>query len=176
MTPKELALCTGARIDRATEFLPFLESAMPDFEINTPQRIAAFLAQIGHESGGLHYMVELWGPTETQHRYEFRKDLGNTEAGDGFKYRGRGLIQITGRANYTTVSKALATDFIENPELLAEPDMAVRSACWFWQERGLNELADVGDFRGITLRINGGTNGLEDRQALWDSAKQILEA
>ena len=114
MTPQELSLATGARIDRATEFLPIIESAAPDFDINTPGRMAAFLAQIGHESGGLHWLTELWGPTEAQRRYEGRLDLGNTTAGDGFKYRGRGLIQITGRSNYQLCSEALATDFIES--------------------------------------------------------------
>ena len=112
MTPAEISLATGARIDRATEFLPIIERAAVDFEITTPDRMAAFLAQVGHESGGFHWLTELWGPTSTQTRYEGREDLGNTQAGDGFKYRGRGLIQLTGRANYQLASNALATDFI----------------------------------------------------------------
>src|SRR3990172_4830059 len=99
MTPKELSLATGARIDRATEWLSAIEAAMIEFNIDTPQRKAMFMAQIGHESGGLHYTVELWGPTDAQRRYEGRIDLGNVVTGDGFKFRGRGLIQITGRAN-----------------------------------------------------------------------------
>ena len=174
MTPKELAQCTGARIDRATTFLPHIEAAAPDFEINTPERMAAFLAQVGHESGGLHWLVEIWGPSIAQTHYEGRADLGNTEDGDGFRFRGRGLIQITGRANYAAASEALATDFVRSPEMLAEPDMAVRSAMWFWRSHGLNELADAGDFERITRKINGGLNGEDGRVALWESAKEAL--
>src|SRR4051812_46296976 len=100
MTPQELMACTGCvRFDRANELLGHIVAAMSEFEINTPERQAAFLAQVGHESGGLRFMVERWGPTESQRRYEMRHDLGNTEPGDGHRYLGRGLIQLTGRAN-----------------------------------------------------------------------------
>ena len=174
MTPEELARATGARIDRAETFLPVIEAAAPDFEITTPVRLAAFLAQVGHESGGLHWLNEIWGPTAVQARYEGREDLGNTQEGDGFKYRGRGLIQLTGRANYQRASDALATDFIGAPELLAEPDYAVRSAMWFWQSHGLNELADVGQFEHITRIINGGLNGEGERLALYEVAMEVL--
>ena len=174
MTPEELARATGARIDRAETFLPVIEAAAPDFEITTPERMAAFLAQVGHESGGLHWLNEIWGPTAVQSRYEGRKDLGNTQEGDGFKYRGRGLIQLTGRANYQRCSDALATDFIGAPELLAEPEYAVRSAMWFWQSHGLNELADVGQFEHITRVINGGLNGEDQRLALYAAAREAL--
>lgn len=174
MTPKDLAQATGARIDRATEWLPYIEAAMAEYEINTPKRQAAFLAQIGHESGGLHWAVEIWGPTEAQRRYEGRKDLGNVEPGDGYKFKGRGLIQTTGRANYAATGKALGVYLLSDPSLLALPELAARSAGWYWQSRGLNELADVGDFRRITLRINGGTNGLTDRLALHEAAKAVL--
>lgn len=105
MTPQELVVCTGARIDRATEWLPYIEAAMREFEITTPMRQAAFLAQIGHESGGLHWVVELWGPTIAQRNYENRDDLGNTVPGDGLRFRGRGLLQVTGRANYKTIGR-----------------------------------------------------------------------
>jgi putative chitinase len=176
MTPVDLSKATGARIDRATEWLPHIESAMDEYEINTPERQAAFLAQIGHESGGLHWIVELWGPTEAQHRYEGRADLGNTDPGDGFRYRGRGLIQTTGRANYQRTSDALGFDFIAEPERLADPVNATRSAGWFWKAHGLNELADAGDFERITRRINGGTNGLADRVALHEAALDVLTA
>ena len=174
MTPQELVQATGARIDRAETFLPILEGAWSDFEITTPERQAAFLAQVGHESGGLHWLTEIWGPTDAQLRYEGRADLGNTAPGDGARFKGRGLIQITGRVNYQKVSDALATDFIGNPEQLAEPDMAVRSAMWFWQNHGLNQLADTGNFERITKIINGGLNGYAERLALWDSAKEVL--
>lgn len=174
MTPQHLARATGARIDRATEWLPHIVAAMAEFDINTPARQAAFLAQIGHESGGLHWATEIWGPTSAQLRYEGRKDLGNTEPGDGYKFKGRGLIQTTGRANYAATGEALGVYLLAKPELLALPELAARSAGWYWQSRGLNELADVGDFRRITLRINGGTNGLADRLALHEAAKAVL--
>ena len=174
MTPQELAIATGARIDRATEFLPIIERTALDFDIATPARMSAFLAQVGHESGGLHWLNELWGPTAAQSRYEGREDLGNTQPGDGFKFRGRGLIQITGRANYQAASDALATDFIGDPFQLAQPEYAVRSAMWFWQSHGLNELADAGAFEDITLRINGGLNGEDQRLTLYEAAKAVL--
>ena len=174
MTPAGLAQATGASIDRATRFLPIIEGAAPDFEITTPTRMAAFLAQIGHESGGLHWLTELWGPTQAQRNYEGRKDLGNDRMLDGFKYRGRGLIQITGKSNYRLCSDALATDFVSDPDLLATPEYAVRSAMWFWQSHGLNGLADGGYFEHITRIINGGLNGEDKRLALYSEAKKAL--
>jgi putative chitinase len=144
------------------------------YDIGTPARQAAFLAQVGHESGRLGYVKELWGPTDAQRRYEGRNDLGNTQTGDGFKYRGRGLIQITGRANYSTAADALNEPLIDFPEILEQPDIAALSAAWFWNSHGLNALADAGSFETITRRINGGTNGLADRKVLWASAKIAL--
>ena len=174
MTAEELARCTGARIDRATTFLPFVESAMDEYEINTPARQAAFLAQIGHESGGLKWLVELWGPTPAQSRYEGRVDLGNTRVGDGYKYRGRGLLQTTGRANYQMTGGALDEPLINHPELLATPELASRSAAWFFKQHGLNELADADQFMTITRRINGGTNGYAERLVLFTTAQEVL--
>lgn len=174
MTPQQLAVATGARIDRATTFLPHIEAAMQEFGIDTPARQAAFLAQIGHESGGLHWLVELWGPTATQLRYEVRQDLGNCQPGDGFKYRGRGLIQLTGRGNYQKAGDALGANLIDQPELLGEPQLASRSAGWYWNTHGCNELADAGEFETITRRVNGALNGYPERLALWDAAKQVL--
>ncbi|MDO8778115.1 MAG: glycoside hydrolase family 19 protein [Burkholderiaceae bacterium] len=174
MSPQDLARSTGARIDRATEYLPYIEAAMAEFGIDNPARQAAFLAQIGHESGGLHWATEIWGPTSAQLRYEGRKDLGNVQAGDGYKFKGRGLIQTTGRANYAATGDALGIDLMHHPEQLAEPELAARSAAWFWQSHGLNALADTGDFTRITLRINGGTNGMADRLALYAAAKEVL--
>lgn len=174
MTPQELAICTGARIDRAREWLPHIEAAMAEFDINTPLRKAAFLAQIGHESGGLHWLVELWGPSIAQQHYEGRDDLGNTVPGDGLRFRGRGLLQITGRANYLATGKALGFDLIANPEKLAEPELASRSAAWWWRNHGCNEFADRQQFVLLTRRINGGTNGLDDRQRLYQAAKDVL--
>ncbi|WP_122575360.1 glycoside hydrolase family 19 protein [Pseudomonas viridiflava] len=155
-------------------FVPALNTAMGKYQIITRERIAAFLAQIGHESGQLRYVREIWGPTSQQLGYEGRKDLGNTVAGDGSKYRGRGLIQITGRANYAECGEALALDLISHPELIEQPEHAAMSAAWYWGSRGLNSLADKGDVISITKRINGGTNGLADRQALYERALKVL--
>uniref|UniRef100_UPI000641983E glycoside hydrolase family 19 protein n=1 Tax=Pseudomonas lundensis TaxID=86185 RepID=UPI000641983E len=138
------------------------------------KRVAAFIAQIGHESGQLKYVKEIWGPTTAQARYEGRADLGNTRPGDGSKYRGRGLIQITGRANYKACGEALDLDLINQPELLEKPQQACMSAAWFWASRGLNTLADAGQFDKITQRINGGQNGAVDRQALYARALKVL--
>ena len=174
MTPQDLSRCTGATLARAEAFLPHIEAAMAEFDIDTPARQAAFLSQVGHESGGLRWLTELWGPTPTQERYEGRKDLGNTEAGDGYKYRGRGLLQTTGRYNYQKTGEALGLDLLANPGLLAEPEAAARSAAWFWRVRGLNDLADAGDTMVITRRINGGLNGYAERLALYELAQQVL--
>ena len=174
MTPATLAKATGARLDRATAWAAPIAAAMAEFDIITPARQAAFLAQIGHESGGLHYVVELWGPTPTQSRYEGRKDLGNTQVGDGLRFRGRGLIQTTGRANYIATGKALGLDLVNHPEWLTMPDIAARSAAWFWKAHGLNELADAKAFEAITRKINGGLNGEDDRMALYQAATTAL--
>ncbi|MFQ6591790.1 MULTISPECIES: glycoside hydrolase family 19 protein [Pseudomonas] len=161
-------------------FISALNSAMSNRQINTPQRAAAFLAQIGHESGELHYVREL-GSDQYLSKYDtgpLASRLGNTpEAdGDGQKYRGRGLIQITGRRNYLACSQALFGDdrLLQQPQLLEQPRWACESAAWFWQSNGLNELADKGQFTTITRRINGGLNGLDDRLQLWARAKAVL--
>lgn len=155
---------------QASRFLEPLNAAMSEFDINTPARQAAFLAQIGHESGQFRYVREL----ASGQAYEGRADLGNTQPGDGQRYKGRGLIQITGRANYTACMMALDINCVLEPELLEQPTNACRSAGWFWKTRGLNELADEGRFVLITKRINGGLNGIEDRQALYAQAKQVF--
>ena len=147
---------------------------MLEFQINTPKRQAAFLSQIGHESGGLHWTVELWGPTFQQRRYEGREDLGNTQTGDGFRFRGRGILQTTGRFNYRATGKALGIDLISAPELLAQPELAARSAGWFWMAHGLNELADDGEFEQITKIVNGGMTGYADRLALYENGLLAL--
>ena len=155
-------------------FVPVLNAAMGHYQIVGTKRVAAFIAQIGHESGQLKYVKEIWGPTAAQAKYEGRKDLGNTVAGDGSKYRGRGLIQITGRANYMACGEALGLDLIKQPELLEKPQHACMSAAWFWVTKGLSTLADAGQFDKITLRINGGQNGAADRQALYARALTVL--
>ena len=174
MIAQVLAACTGALPDRATLFAPFITAAMDEFSIDTPVRQAAFLAQTGHESGGLKWLSELWGPTPAQKGYEGRVDLGNLQVGDGFRYRGRGLLQVTGRANYRRTGNALGADLESFPDILSGPGMAARSAACFWHAHGLNTFADSGDFITLTRRINGGLNGLADRQRLWAAAKIAL--
>lgn len=159
---------------RAVLFAEPLNAAMEEFQINTTLRIAAFIAQIGHESGRLVYTRELWGPTKAQVGYEGRKDLGNNQPGDGKRYMGRGLIQITGRRNYELCGFALDADLIGSPQLLEKPDLACRSAAWFWHNNGLNELADAKEFDKITRRINGGQNGKEDRWEIYKKALEVL--
>ena len=155
-------------------FVSTLNTAMNHYQIVGLNRVAAFIAQIGHESGQLKYVKEIWGPTKAQAKYEGRADLGNTVKGDGSKYRGRGLIQITGRDNYDACGEALVLDLINHPELLEKPQHACMSAAWFWASRGLNTLADAGKFDTITQRINGGQNGAADRQALYAKALKVL--
>ena len=159
---------------QAGVFVSALNTAMNRYGIVGTPRVAAFIAQVGHESGQLQWVREIWGPTAQQAGYEGRADLGNTVPGDGSKYRGRGLIQITGRANYAACGEALGLDLINNPQQLEQPQYAAMSAAWFWSTRGLNTLADQGEFMKITRRINGGLNGLADRQALYDKALKVL--
>ncbi len=135
-----------------------LNDCMDEFTINTPQRQAMFLAQVAHESGELRYVEEIASGAA----YEGRSDLGNTEPGDGVRYKGRGLIQITGRANYAACGAALGVDLVATPELLSGVVLACRSAGWFWSTHGCNELADADNFRLITIRINGGLTHYDD--------------
>jgi putative chitinase len=165
---------------QAGVFISALNTAMLRFSINTPKRAAAFLAQVGHESGQLHYVREL-GSDQYLSKYDtgtLAARLGNTPAldGDGQKYRGRGLIQITGRDNYLQCSLGLFGDdrLVFVPQLLEQPQWAAESAAWFWQQNGLNELADRDQFNSITRRINGGLNGLQDRLQLWARARAVL--
>ena len=159
---------------RRDVLLPFLQAAMAEFGIEAPARAAAFLAQLAHESGQFRFMEEIWGPTPAQRRYEpvstLAANLGNSEAGDGKRFKGRGPIQITGRANYRRFGDLLGTDLVSEPSRAASPDLAFRIAGLFWSKKGLNELADRTSheaFREITRRINGGFNGLEDRQKFY---------
>lgn len=174
ITLEQFAKAAGLAQDKAAAWYPHIMAACLEFDIDTPKRIAAFLAQVGHESGGFRHTREIWGPTAAQQRYEGRADLGNTQPGDGSKYRGRGLIQITGRFNYQKASAALGVDLVNEPELLEAPSLAARSAAWWWAANGCNELADAGDFERLTRRINGGLNGYPDRLARWEKAKGAL--
>ena len=174
ITVQQLLLILPNAGQVAGVFVPVLNTAMNRYQIVGSKRVAAFIAQIGHESGQLRYVKEIWGPTAAQTRYEGRADLGNTQSGDGSKYRGRGLIQITGRANYKACGDALGLDLINQPELLEKPQHACMSAAWFWATKGLSTLADEGKFETISRRINGGLNGLADRQMLYARALKVL--
>ncbi|MGE8150905.1 glycoside hydrolase family 19 protein [Pseudomonas vancouverensis] len=176
VTAQQLLLILPNAGTHAGVFAPVLNTAMTRFRIVGAKRLAMFIAQVGHESGQLVYSRELWGPTETQIRYEGRESLGNTVPGDGFKFRGRGLIQITGRSNYRQCSLGLFGDerLLTSPQLLEQPQWAAESAGWFWDRNGLNELADRDQFNSITRRINGGLNGLQDRLQLWARARAVL--
>ena len=191
LTQQQLITIMPNARSKAGIFLPALNAAMIEFGINTPARQASFLAQLAHESGQLVYVRELWGPTPSQLRYErdttaawppraradrnqLPFDLGNSQAGDGSRFRGRGLIQITGRTNYAACGKALGLDLLNQPALLEQTVNACRSAGWFWQSRGLNALADAGDQVAVTRRINGGTNGLAERLAYFQLAQKVL--
>lgn len=178
LTPKIVAAGTGAAPSRAAIFTPFIQAACDHFGIVKPLDVAAFLAQTGHESEGLLFTKEIWGPTVAQRSYEppsaKAADLGNTQPGDGRRFCGRGLIQITGRANYAIAAAALDLDLMEHPELLEQPEHAAMSAAWFWSHNKLTPIALAGNFVTLTRRINGGTNGLVDRQTLYPAAKAAL--
>jgi len=182
LTREDLKAClpyaSEANLDR---FLDPLNLTIERYEINTPARLACFLPQIAHESGCLKYVLEI----ATGEAYEGRVDLGNIQTGDGVRFKGRGLIQITGRNNYTTLSEEFAVRFTDHPEKLEEPLFAALSAGWFWKWRDLNLIADKPDdwvrerkgrkynrFEWITLKINGGLNGLADRLKYYELAKQ----
>ena len=162
-------------------FLPLLQSATAEFGIDRPAREAAFIAQLAHESGQLRHMEEIWGPTEAQKRYEppstLATKLGNTEKGDGKRFKGRGPIQITGRANYQRYGDLVLLDLVADPPKAAAPEVGFRTAGLYWQRNGLNELADRATpdaFREITKRINGGLNGIKDREKFYATARTVL--
>ncbi len=206
MIPQQLAAATGASIPIATAWLSPLDLAMQRYQINTPLRQAAFLSQIGVESAGLTELVEnlnyseqalleIWpdhftptqaaefGRTATHPANQeaianlaYGGRMGNTDAGDGWRYIGRGLIQLTGRANYRAAGLALGLPLEAEPERAALPDEAALTAAWYWHEHGCNELADAGQIVAITKKINGGTNGLVDRQRLYAAAMGAMLA
>ena len=171
----------GANAVRAELWLEPIRAAADAYVINTPGRVADFLAQIGHETMGLKYTTELWGPTPAQRRYEGRRDLGNTQPGDGARYKGHGLIQTTGRANHARVRDRLRArlgpdvpDFELHPELLAAREWAALSAGDYWADRDINTPSDAGDFVEVTKRVNGGDNGYDDRLAKRTAVRAVL--
>jgi putative chitinase len=180
ITSQQLLQILPSAGKQAGVFASALTLAMDKYQINTRLRMAAFIAQVGHESGQFRYVRELGGDQYLS-KYDtgtLAARLGNTPQadGDGQKYRGRGLIQITGRDNYLACSKALFGDdrLLRTPELLEQAEWACKSAAWFWNSRSLNALADKGDFQGITRRVNGGLNGLAEREAFYKAALKVL--
>ena len=198
ITAQQLLLILPNAGQVAGVFVPVLNTAMSRYQIVGLKRVAAFIAQVGHESGHLTRLVEnlnysadalrrnwpnrfnvelasaVARKPEQIANIAYGNRMGNTSTGDGWKYRGRGLIQITGRANYKACGVALSLDLINQPELLEKPQHACMTAAWFWATKGLSTLADEGKFETITQRINGGLNGLADRQMLYARALKVL--
>ena len=165
---KQIAIyATDANISLYT---PLLNQYMHEYNICGKLREAAFLATVIHESVSFRYTKEI----ASGKAYEWRKDLGNVHAGDGVRFKGRGLIQLTGRTNYTLASNALGVDFVNRPELIEQPDFATMVSCWWWKMKGLNEVSDTGDFRKVTRIVNGGYNGFSDREFWYKKALEIL--
>jgi putative chitinase len=170
----------GAK-DTAAAFGAAAAQYFPEFEIVTPLRIAHFLAQAAAETGNFRYLREIWGPTEAQQRYDGRDDLGNNEPGDGLKYRGRGVFQITGRDNYLRYGKRLGLDLVDHPELAEDPATALHIACLYWTDHRLNDYADADNILGTSNGINRGNpasikepNGYAARKAALRKIKAVL--
>ncbi|BBH11690.1 glycoside hydrolase family 19 protein [Chromobacterium haemolyticum] len=200
LTTAIAAAGTGATVGRAAQWLPHLQAACDKFQINTRNRMACFLATIGVESGALSAVVEnlnysaagllaTWPNRFTATTaaacarkpqvianivYASRMGNGAPASGDGWRYRGRGLIQITGKDGYTAAGAALGLDLIGHPELLELPAHAAMSAAHWWHANGCNQLADAGDMTAVTRRVNGGTNGLAERKALYAAALRAI--
>ncbi|MBV8739586.1 MAG: peptidoglycan-binding protein [Alphaproteobacteria bacterium] len=149
-----------------------LAVTLAQFEIDSVLRIAHFLAQVCHESDGFCTTIEYASGNE----YDDRRDLGNTQPGDGRRYKGRGLIQLTGRDNYQHYGNLLQLNLIGDPDLASEPATSLKIACEFWRQHNLNNFADQNDIERITRRINGGLNGLDSRRTYLARAKAALAA
>ena len=161
----------GAGPVRAAELALAANVHFPAYGIMASSlRLAHFLAQLVHESGSFRYMEEI----ASGQAYEGRADLGNTVAGDGVRFKGRGPIQITGRANYRTFGRAIGIDIESHPEIAAVPSIGLHLALEYWKSRNLNALADADDIAGITRKINGGLNGFDDRKAHYTAIKKWL--
>lgn len=188
--------------DKAQFYVPFITTVLPKFGIDTPLRKAHFLSQLAHESGGLKYSEEnlnysaqglrsVFGkyfktneiaeqyarkPQKIANRvYADRMGNGSEDSGDGWKYRGRGLIQLTGKDNYRSFANDQGVDCVNNPDLILDPEIALTSACWYWKKRNINAFADADDIIMVTKRINGGTNGIQDRMHWLDLFKNLYK-
>lgn len=151
-----------------------LDALCPQYEITSKLRLAHFLAQASHETCGFRYLKEIWGPTPAQSGYEGRADLGNCRPGDGRLYCGRGIFQLTGRANYARIGAALNLPLEVEPDLAADPAISTRIACLYWKRHNINAPADADNILLVTRLINGGENGLSDREACLARAKSAL--
>jgi putative chitinase len=202
LTLEQLKECLPqAKEANLEKFLEGINETFEHFEINTPERVAMFLAQTAHESGNysavsenLNYsakaLMAFWpkkfaGVAEQYARlpekianraYCDRMGNGNEASGDGYKYRGRGAIQLTGKDNYTACGKALGLDLVNDPDQVAQNPVAILSAGWFWDTRRLNQWADKGDVLTVTKRINGGTIGLEDRKKHYEHILHVVQS
>ena len=181
LTLQQLQLALpSVSISRLTLHLEPLNYAATEAAINSPERWAMWLAQITHETEGLLFLEEIWGPTPQQLKYEpgtpLAKELGNTQLGDGKLFKGRGSIQTTGRANYGYVSKALGVDFVANPQYVSSLNYCHRAAAYFWNKHAINKYADAHDIKGATKIINGGYTGLAERTAYYNHALQALSS
>ncbi|HIE4193307.1 MULTISPECIES: glycoside hydrolase family 19 protein [Burkholderia] len=185
MTPQTLSAALQIPIASATPWADPLSAAMALYAIDSPMRQAAFLAQCGHECGRFQWLRELWGPTPAQRAYEppatKAVELGNTQPGDGFRYRGGGLLQITGRYNFRVMGQKIGVDLEGNPDQIVQPSVAAEASAQFWADNALSAFADAGDFLSISRAINFGNprstatpNGMPDRLALWDSCRAAL--
>jgi putative chitinase len=171
LTVKQLrAIMPRLSTARAEECLPYLDTAMIEPDITTPQRQAAFLAQLAFESGELRSFEEL----SSGEQYEGRKDLGNIEPGDGRRYKGRGPFRLIGRAHYRAAGRALGIDLEGHPTRAGDVDVGFRVAAWFWTTRSLNALADAGEFQELTRHLTGGLDGLAQREAYYRRALESL--
>lgn len=170
-----LAHLAGRPMSAVAEIAAALAKYAPQFGLlDSASRLANFSGQACHETGNFRFLREIWGPTPTQTRYEGRADLGNTQPGDGKRFMGRGIFQLTGRANYKDMAIRTGLPLLEQPELVEQPDTAVLTACIFWKARKLSNFADAGQDDTITRRINGGTNGIDERRRLVGMAKGLM--
>lgn len=162
-----------AKLQKITDSL---NQTFASFHIDSELRICHFLAQVLHESSAFWYTAEIWGNTPAQKKYDTRTDLGNSAEvdGDGYLYRGRGWIQLTGKANYITAGKAFNQDFVGNPDLVQQYPWAAMVSGWYWDSRKLNQYADNDDIMAVTQRVNGGYNGIDDRKMWLARAKQFV--
>jgi len=180
MQDTDFLKATGLTPARCAYWYAAVEQSMMEFAIVSPMRVAMYIATLGHESCGFRYTRELWEPTPAQQRYEGRKALGNTQFGDGYRFRGRGLIQITGRSNYQAVSDGLGVDYLNFPEWLERPFHAARASAWWWMNNGCNRIADTGSFLRLSIRVNGKNknglpNGWTDRQRRFLRASHVWD-